>query len=97
MKTWTYACLIIGVLFFVIPTGAAIPDTIELSTDTPWLTAGSKDPATITVRVSNSTENTPLPGVTVDLRVESTYGTISPARVVTDGAGRATALYPPGT
>ena len=97
MKTWTYACLIIGVLFFVIPTGAAIPDTIELSTDTPWLTAGSKDPATITVRVSNSTENTPLPGVTVDLRVESTYGTISPARVVTDGAGRATALFTPGT
>ncbi|KUK61635.1 MAG: von Willebrand factor, type A, partial [Methanoculleus marisnigri] len=64
MGGWTYACLVVGLLLLAAPAGALIPDNVTIVTDTPWLTAGSGDTATITVQVSNSTSgNVSFPGV----------------------------------
>ena len=97
MNGWTYACLVVGLLFLAAPAGALIPDDITLSTDTPWLTAGSGGTSTVMVRVTNGTPATPVSGVAVDLAVDAEYGSISPVRVETDSAGRAAATFRPGT
>lgn len=98
MKGWTYACLVAGLLLLAAPAGALIPDRITIGTDTPWVTAGSGETATVTVQVSNSSSgNTSFGGIGVDLAVDSVYGSISPARVVTDNTGKATAVFRPGT
>ena len=97
MNVWTYACLTMGLLLFAAPAGALIPDNIEiLSTSPGWVTAGSSDTATITVLVTNS--SSPVSGVVVDFAVDnSTYGSIANARMETDEAGRAVAVFKPGT
>ncbi|NMA10734.1 MAG: hypothetical protein GX932_06950, partial [Methanomicrobiales archaeon] len=96
MNGWTYACLVVGLLFLAAPAGALIPDNITLSTDTPWLTAGSGGSSTVTVEVTNGSIG--VPGAAVYLAVnDSAYGSISPTRVVTDSAGRAAATFRPGT
>ena len=97
MNVWTYACLAMGLLLFAAPAGALIPDNIEiLSTSPGWVTAGSSDTATITVLVTNS--SSPVSGVVVDFAVDnSTYGSIANARMETDEAGRAVAVFKPGT
>nr|WP_303716982.1 VWA domain-containing protein [Methanoculleus marisnigri] len=98
MGGWTYACLVVGLLLLAAPAGALIPDNVTIVTDTPWLTAGSGDTATITVQVSNSTSgNVSFPGVAINFTVNSTYGSISPARAVTNGEGYATAIFKPAT
>ncbi len=97
MNGWTYACLVVGLLFLAAPAGALIPDDITLSTDPSWLTAGSGGTSTVTVKVTNGTLATPVVGAGVYLTVDSAYGSISPAYVVTDSAGRAAAAFTPGT
>jgi len=97
MNGWTYACLVVGLLFLAAPAGALIPDDITLSTDTPWLTAGSGGTSTVTILVTNGTSVAPVVGAVVDLTVDSAYGSISPVRVVTDGNGKATATFKHGT
>ncbi|NMA87655.1 MAG: hypothetical protein GX965_00575, partial [Methanoculleus bourgensis] len=90
MNVWTYACLVVGLLLVVAPVGALVPDTIAISTDPEWVTAGSGESATVTVQVSNSTSgNTSFEGVAIDFEVDGEYGSISPARVGIDSAGRA--------
>ncbi len=97
MNVWTYACLTMGLLLFAAPAGALIPDNIEiLSTSPGWVTAGSSDTATVTVLVTNS--SSPVSGVVVDFAVDnSTYGSIANARMETDEAGKAAAVFRPGT
>ncbi|PKL55809.1 MAG: hypothetical protein CVV35_07965 [Methanomicrobiales archaeon HGW-Methanomicrobiales-6] len=95
MDRWTYACLAMGLLLLAAPAGALIPDDITLTSDTPWLTAGSGETATITVNVTNS--NDPVSGAAVDLEVDSAYGSISRTHVVTGDDGTATAVFKPGT
>lgn len=97
MNGWTYACLAVGLLFLAAPAGALIPDNITLSTDTPWLTAGSGGSSTVTVLVTNGTSATPVPGAGVDLTVDSAYGSISPVHVVMGSDGKATATFRHGT
>ncbi len=97
MNGWTYACLVVGLLFLAAPAGALIPDDITLSTDTPWLTAGSGGTSTVMVLVTNGTSASPVSGAVVDLAVDAEYGSISPVRVETDSAGRAAATFRPGT
>jgi hypothetical protein len=98
MNVWTYACLVVGLLLVVAPVGALVPDTIAISTDPEWVTAGSGESATVTVQVSNSTSgNTSFEGVAIDFEVDGEYGSISPARVGIDSAGRAAAVFKPGT
>jgi len=98
MNKWICAYLAIGLLLLAAPAGALIPDTITIETEPDWVTAGSPEPATLTVQVSNSTSgNTPLAGVVVNFSVDSTYGSISPACVETDANGKATAVFTPGT
>ncbi|CVK33355.1 vWA domain-containing protein [Methanoculleus bourgensis] len=98
MNVWTYACLVVGLLLVVAPVGALVPDTIAISTDPEWVTAGSGESATVTVRVNNSTSgNTSFEGVAIDFEVDGEYGSISPARVGIDSAGRAAAVFNPGT
>jgi len=97
MNGWTYACLVVGLLFLAAPAGALIPDNITLSTDTPWLTAGSGGSSTVTVLVTNGTSATPVPGAGVDLTVDSAYGSISPVHVVMGSDGKATATFRHGT
>lgn len=96
MNVWTYACLAMGLLLFAAPAGALMPDNIEiLSTSQEWLTAGSSDTATVTVLVTNS--SSPVSGVVVDFAVDnSAYGSIADARVETDEAGKAAAVFKPG-
>ncbi|KLK89196.1 hypothetical protein SZ63_01795 [Methanoculleus sediminis] len=97
MNGWTYACLTVGLLFLAAPAGALIPDDIILSTDKPWLVAGSGETATVTILVTNGTPANPISGVAVDLAVDGTYGSISPVYVTTDGNGKATATFRHGT
>ncbi|MFY1642878.1 hypothetical protein ACK11Z_03980 [Methanoculleus bourgensis] len=73
-----------------------MPDHIEISTDPVWVTAGSGEPVAVMVQVNNS--STAVSGVAVDFAVDnSTYGSIADARVETDGDGKATAVFRPGT
>jgi len=96
MRRWMCAYVVIaGLLLLVAPAGALLPDTAEISTNSEWLTAGSADTATIVVLVTNG--STPLPGATVEFAVESIMGSISPAVITTNGAGRATAVFTPAT
>ena len=98
MGGWTYACLVVGLLLLAAPAGALIPDNVTIVTDTPWLTAGSGDTATITVQVSNSTSgNVSFPGVAINFAADSEYGSILPASALTDSAGVATAVFTPTT
>jgi hypothetical protein len=98
MNRWTYVCLVVGLLLLVAPASALIPDNITLSTDKPWLTAGSGETATITVQVSNSTSgNVSFPGVAINFAADSVYGSILPASALTDSAGLATAVFTPTT
>ena len=97
MNGWTYACLVVGLLLLAAPAGALIPDNVTIVTDTPWLTAGSGGSATVTINVTNGTSANPVSGVAVDFTVNSTYGSISPARAVTNGEGYATAIFKPAT
>ncbi len=97
MDKWTYACLAMGLLLFAAPAGALMPDTIKiLGTSPGWVTAGSSDAATVTVLVTNG--SSPVSGVFVDFAVDnSTYGSITDARVVTNETGMAAAVFKPGT
>lgn len=98
MNGWTYAYMVVGLLFAVAPASALIPDSIEIRTSPEWLTAGSGDTATITVQVVNSsTGNASFPGVAIDFTVNKTYGGISPAQAVTNDAGMAKAFFTPAT
>ena len=97
MNKWIYAYLAIGLFLLAAPAGALIPDTITIETDRVWVTAGGPDAATLTVQVSNSTsDNTSFAGVVVNLAVDNTYGSISPAQIVTGADGTATAVFKPG-
>ena len=96
MNNWTYACLVVGLVLLAAPAGALIPDAIEmLGTSPDWVTAGSGETATVTVRVTNSSNS--LPGATVVFTVDGTDGTVSPVQAVTNGDGMATAVFKPGT
>lgn len=90
-----YTCVAVGLLLLAAPAGAQIPDNLEIGTSSAWVTAGGEDAITLTVQASNSSN--PVSGVTVDFTVDRTYGSISPARAVTDSAGKATAVFTPGT
>ena len=99
MSGWTYACLVAGLILLAAPAGALIPDDITIAADTPWVTAGSGETATVTVQVLNNTpdSNTPVAGVAVDFTLDGDSGGISPAQAVTDDNGTATAVFTPGT
>jgi len=97
MIRWTYACLVIGLVLLAAPVTGQIPDTVTVSTDTQWLTAGSGETATITVQVTNGTPATGVGGIRVELSVGGTDGSIAPANVVTGTDGKATAKFGPGT
>ena len=97
MMRWVYACLVIGLVLLAAPVAGQIPDAVAVSTDTTWLTAGSGETAAITVNVTNSTTATGVGGVRVELSVNGTDGSITPARVVTGADGKATARFSPGT
>jgi Mg-chelatase subunit ChlD len=92
-----YACLVIGLVLLAAPVAGQIPDAVTVSTDTAWLTAGSGETAAITVNVTNSTPATGVGGVRVELSVDGTDGSITPAKVVTAADGKATARFRPGT
>jgi len=90
--------VIAGLLLLVAPAGALVPDTVTISTNREWLTAGSGDAATITVQVANSTSGSTLVGrTTVEFAVDETFGSITPAVTTTDATGMATAVFTPGT
>ena len=96
MRSWKCAYIVIaGLLLLMAPASALVPDGVEISTSSEWVTAGSGDSATITVLVTNGT--TPIPGATVAFAVEGAPGSINPAGTVTDDAGRATAVFSPAT
>ena len=97
MMRWVYACLVIGLVLLAAPVAGQIPDAVTVSTDTAWLTAGSGETAAITVNVTNSTTATGVGGVRVELSVNGTDGSITPAEVVTAADGKATARFGPGT
>ena len=94
---WVYACLVIGLVLLTAPVAGQIPDAVTVSTDTAWLTAGSGETAAITVNVTNSTPAAGVGGVRVELSVDGTDGSITPAEVVTAADGKATARFGPGT
>jgi len=96
MIRWTYACLVIGLVLLAAPVAGQIPDTVTVSTDTQWLTAGSSETATITVQVTNGTPATGVGGIRVELSVDGTDGSITPAQVLTGTDGKATAKFRPG-
>ncbi|MCM2465549.1 hypothetical protein DIC75_04355 [Methanoculleus sp. CWC-02] len=98
MNSWTYACLAVGLLLLGVPAGALVPDKIIMN-ETSWVTAGSGETATIMAWVLNVTPDGDalVPGVAVDFAVDSTYGSISPASVVTNSEGKATTFFTPGT
>jgi len=91
--------IIIGMMLLVGLVGAVgVPDTIVVTTDKQWIVANNLDQSTITVMVTNTT-TTPtdfsgdVQGVTVNLAVDDTYGTISPITVTTDASGKATSIF----
>lgn len=94
---WVYACLVIGLVLLAAPVAGQVPDAVTVSTDTAWLTAGSGETAAITVSVTNSTPAAGVGGVRVELSVDGTDGSITPAEVVTAADGKATARFRPGT
>ena len=97
MMRWVYACLVIGLVLLTAPVAGQVPDAVTVSTGTEWLTAGSGETAAITVNVTNSTTATGVGGVRVELSVNGTDGSITPAEVVTAADGKATARFGPGT
>ncbi len=97
MKRWVYACLVIGLVLLAAPVAGQIPDAVAVSTDTEWLTAGSGETAAITVNVTNGTPAAGVGGVRVELSVNGTDWSITPAEVVTGADGKATARFSPGT
>ena len=85
MNGWTYACLVVGLLFLAAPAGALIPD--DITNETSWATAGSGEPSTVIVGVVNCTGP-----ISVNFAVDTAYGSISPSHVSTgndhgDGVG----------
>ncbi len=98
MDIRVYAYLAIGLLLFAAPAGALIPDSIAISTDREWLTAGGTDAATITVQVKNSTSgNSSFEGVAIDFTVNGEYGSISSEHAVSGPDGKAAVTFRPGT
>jgi len=97
MKGWMCAYIVIaGLLLLVAPAGALVPDKVEVSTSSEWLTAGSSETAIITVQVLDSaTGITGFGGGTVEFSVDSAFGSITPAVATTDAAGMATAVFKP--
>ena len=90
--------VIAGLLLLAVPAGALVPDTVTISTNREWLTAGSGDAATITAQVTNSTSgSTRFGGATVEFAVDDTFGSITPAVITTDATGMATAVFTPRT
>ena len=90
--------VIAGLLLLVAPAGALVPDSISINTTEQWLTVGNGETTTVKVQVSNSTSgNTSFGGVVVDFTVDNEYGSVSPARAVTNGGGIATVVFTPGT
>jgi len=96
MRSWKCAYIVIaGLLLLAVPASALVPDGVEISTSSEWVTAGSGDTATITVLVTNG--STPIPGAAVAFAVEGAPGSISPAVITTNSAGGATAVFSPAT
>lgn len=71
-----------------------IPDTVTVTTSKDWVVANNADQSTITITVSNTTPgyNGRVPGVTVNLAVNSSYGTLSPATVITNDLGNSPSI-----
>jgi len=100
MRVQAGILIIIGMMLLVGLVGAAVgvPDTIVVTTDKQWIVANNLDQSTITVTVTNTT-TTPtdfsgdVQGVTVNLAVDDTYGTISPITVTTNESGKATSIF----
>mgnify|MGYP005840660445 CR=1 FL=1 len=96
MRSWKCAYIVIaGLLLLMAPASALVPDGVEISTSSEWLTAGSGDTATIVVLVTSG--STPIPGAAVAFAVEGAPGSISPAVITTNDAGRATTVFSPAT
>ncbi len=96
MRRWKCVYIVIaGLLLLMAPASALVPDGVEINTSSEWLTAGSGDTATITVLVTNG--STPIPGAAVAFAVEGAPGSISPAIITTNSAGRVTAVFSPAT
>jgi len=89
--------LMILCLMFLAGTVAAvgIPDTLNVTTDKPWIIANNGDQSTITVKVTNTTSpyNGDVQGVIVNLDVDPVYGTLSPTQVTTNLSGMASSTF----
>ena len=93
MRAYAGIYIIICLLFLVGTVGAAgIPDTITVTTDKPWIIANNGDTSTITVTVMNTSTASGVQGVTVNLAVNDTYGTLSPI-VPTDENGKTISTF----
>jgi len=77
-------------LFMLVAAASGLP-TLDLSTDTPWLTAGGADTAVVTVQVNDDISR---PAV---VTLTSTLGTLAPSVVTTDERGVATTTFTAGT
>jgi hypothetical protein len=91
--------MLLAILFMIMGFGSAsIPDGVIISTDSPWVIAGSTDGARITVQVFNNTN--PISGAQVHVYLDApTMGTISPEYIRTDANGitERPFLFFPGT
>jgi len=96
MRAYAGILLIMSLMFLVGSVAAdRIPDTVNVTTNMPWIIANNVDQSTITIKVTNTTTDPgPVPNVTINvLAVNPLYGTISPLTVTTDSSGKASSTF----
>jgi Mg-chelatase subunit ChlD len=89
------AGIILVILILPVAVTAADPDYLVLSTDTPWVVAGSTDTARINIQVYNQSEG-PVERVPVQVWCAPSMGTITADGSETDSHGYLSAEFTPG-
>ena len=90
MRAKSDILLIMGLLLLVGTVGAYIPDKITFASNPEWVVANGVDQSTITVRITNQSNNLLLSNSTVTFTVtDSLLGTMNPLSVKTNSNGEA--------
>ena len=94
MRAYAGIVIIISLLFLVGTVAAYIPDKITFTSNPEWLTANNIDQSTITVKITNQSNNLLLSSSTVVFTItDASLGTMNPLSVTTNLNGEASSNF----